>query len=182
MKELSLHILDIAKNSVRAGATLTQILLETDTHGILTLRIVDDGCGMDAEMLRKVTDPFFTTRTTRKVGMGLPLLKMAAEAAGGTLTLESDISPARHGTALKVTFDTANIDCMPLGDIVSTVCLLIQGDPQSDFLFEHTRPGAGTVHLDTRELREVLGDISLAEYEVQIWIRENLAEQYGDTI
>lgn len=180
MKELSLHILDIAKNSVRAGAALTQILLQTDANNWLTLRIVDDGCGMDKEMLSRVTDPFCTTRTTRKVGMGLPLLKMAAEATGGSLTLRSDVSPERHGTALEATFDTTHIDCMPLGDIVSTICLLIQGDPDTDFLFEHKRYGKKTVALDTRELREVLGGISLAEYEVQEWIRENLTEQYGN--
>ena len=83
MKELSLNILDVAKHSVRAGATRIEISLDPDSAGILTLKIVDNGCGMEEEVVKNVTDPFYTTRTTRKVGLGLPLLKMAAEQTGG---------------------------------------------------------------------------------------------------
>ena len=135
MKELSLNILDVAKNSVRAGASLIEISRVTDDDGILTITISDNGCGMSEEVMKSVTDPFFTTRTTRKVGLGLPLLKMAAEQTGGTLTLSSSTEAGNSGTVLKAVFDTKSIDCMPMGDIVSTVCILIAGSPEIDFDF-----------------------------------------------
>jgi hypothetical protein len=180
MKELSLNILDVAKNSVKAGASLIQIFLNTDNDGILTLSIIDNGCGMSEDVLLGVTDPFYTTRTTRKVGMGLPLLKMAAEQTGGTLKISSSDKVGESGTVLVATFDTKSIDCMPLGDIVSTVCILISGSPDIDFEFSDKR-ACGEVSLDTRELREVLGnEISLAEPEIQQWIEDNLTEQYNE--
>ena len=178
MKEISLNILDVAKNSVSAGASLIQILLQTDEKGLLTLTISDDGCGMSEETLAHVTDPFYTTRTTRKVGLGLPLLKMAAEQTGGSLMIRSSKDAEHHGTTLTAIFDTKSIDCMPMGDIVSTVCILIAGSPEIDFLFSDKTP-ARNVQLDTRELRAVLGnEISLAETEIQLWIKEYLDEQY----
>ena len=178
MKELSLNILDVAKNSVKAGASLIQIFLNTDEDGILTLSIVDNGCGMSEETLMGVTNPFYTTRKTRKVGMGLPLLKMAAEQTGGELRISSSTEKGNSGTSLVATFDTKNIDCMPLGDIISTICILIAGSPEVDFLFTDKRQ-SGCVQLDTAQLREVLGsEISLAEPEIQMWIREYLEEQY----
>ena len=180
MKELSLNILDVAKNSVKAGASLIEISLNTDEKGILTLSIIDNGCGMSEEILLGVTDPFYTTRTTRKVGMGLPLLKMAAEQTGGTLSISSSDKSGESGTRLVATFDTNSIDCMPLGDIVSTVCILIAGSPDIDFEFIDKRPN-GEVVLNTAELRAVLGDeISLAEPEIQQWIEDNLNEQYKE--
>ena len=178
MKELSLNILDVAKNSVRAGASLIEISLVTDDDGILTITISDNGCGMSEEVMKSVTDPFFTTRTTRKVGLGLPLLKMAAEQTGGTLTLSSSTEAGNSGTVLKAVFDTKSIDFMPVGDIISTVCILIAGSPDIDFLFTDVSPSV-SVRLDTSELRAVLGEgISLAEPEIQVWISEYLKEQY----
>ena len=178
MKELSLNILDIAKNSVKAGATLVRISLNTDERGMLKLLISDNGCGMSEEILRGVTDPFYTTRTTRKVGMGLPLLKMAAEQTGGTLSITSSVKEGESGTMLEASFDTNSIDCMPLGDIASTVCVLIAGSPEIDFEFTDESP-KGCVELKTAEIRAVLGEgISLAEPEVQQWIEEYIAEQY----
>lgn len=180
MKELSLNILDVAKNSTAAGASLVEISLELSSEGILTLSIVDNGCGMSEETLLGVTNPFYTTRKTRKVGMGLPLLKMAAEMTGGGLTITSSDKVGKSGTSLVATFDTKSIDCMPLGDIVSTVCILIAGSPEVDFVFTDTRPN-GRVALATAELRAVLGEgISLAEMEVQQWIKEYLEEQYRE--
>lgn len=180
MKELSLNILDVAKNSTAAGASLVEISLLLSDNGMLTLSIVDNGCGMSEETLQGVTNPFYTTRTTRKVGMGLPLLKMAAEMTGGTLSITSSDKAGESGTSLVATFDTNSIDCMPLGDIVSTVCILIAGSPEVDFVFSDVRP-TGSVSLATAELREVLGEgISLAEVEVQQWIKEYLEEQYGE--
>ncbi|MBQ8850374.1 MAG: sensor histidine kinase [Clostridia bacterium] len=178
MKELSLNILDIVKNSVRAGATKIEIYLNTNLDGILTVRIVDNGCGMDEETLKRVTDPFYTTRTTRKVGLGLPLLKMAAEQTGGSLNICSSTEKGKSGTSLSAVFDTKNIDCMPMGDIISTVCVLISGSPEIDFEFTDVNSDR-CVSLKTAELREVLGDISLAEPEVQSWIAEYLKDQYS---
>ena len=180
MKELSLNILDVAKNSVKAGAALIRISLNTDENGILSVSITDNGCGMSEEVLLGVTDPFYTTRTTRKVGMGLPLLKMAAEQTGGTLKITSSDKKGESGTRLVATFDTKSIDCMPLGDIVSTVCVLIAGSPDIDFEFTDTRPN-GEVSLRTSDIRSVLGnEISLAEPEIQKWIEDNLIEQYEE--
>ncbi|MBE6576784.1 MAG: sensor histidine kinase [Ruminococcaceae bacterium] len=179
MKELSLNILDVAKNSVVAGASLVEITLRTGADGMLTLSIKDDGCGMSEQTVRNVTDPFYTTRTTRKVGMGIPLLKLAAEQTGGSLEIVSSQREQDHGTTVKAVFDTKSIDFMPVGDIVSTMCILIAGSPEIDFFFSDVTPDR-EVTLNTAELREVLGaDISLAEPEVQIWIAEYLKEQYN---
>ena len=180
MKDLSLNLLDIAENSVKAGATLTRLLLAQEGD-ILTFQVADDGCGMTEEVLRGVTDPFYTTRTTRKVGLGLPLLRMAAEQTNGSMEVESkhvDTHPDHHGTTVTAVFHTDHIDCPPVGDLVATVTTLIQGHPDTDFLFRHTLEGV-TVELDTRQLREILGDVSLAEYEVLQWITGFLREQYS---
>ena len=180
MKELSLNILDITENSVKAKATLVEILL-TENDDTLTITIKDNGTGMTDEVLKSVTDPFYTTRTTRKVGMGIPLFKFAAEQTGGRLDIESrhcDRFPEDHGTTLSATFCKTHIDFTPLGDIVSTVTTLIQGHPDVDFCFKHSF-GKDTVSLDTRELRAVLDGIPLDSFEILLWIRENLEEQYN---
>ena len=180
MKELSLNILDIAENSVKAGATLTEITVE-ETDNRLVLTIKDDGHGMTEEILKSVTDPFYTTRTTRKVGMGIPLLKLAAEQTGGRLQIESRHEkeyPENHGTILRAEFNKNHIDMTPLGDVISSVLTLIQGHPDTDFLFKHTFDGK-TVSLDTRELKSVLGDVPLNSYEVIKWVEEYLKEQYS---
>lgn len=179
MKELSLNILDVAENSVKAGASLTQILL-AEQDGMLTLEIADDGCGMSEDVVRSVTDPFYTTRTTRKVGMGIPLLKLACEQTGGELTITSvteEADPVGHGTHVTATFDMNHIDFTPLGDVSASILTLIQGHPDTDFLFRHTK-GAGVVELDTRQLREVLEDVPLNSYDIMEWIGEYLREQY----
>ena len=181
MKEISLNILDIAENSVKAGATLTQILIdEVDNRRVLS--IIDDGCGMSPEIVRSVIDPFYTTRTTRKVGMGVPLLKLACEQTGGDLSIESvteEMDPDHHGTKVIATFYTDHIDFTPLGDVVSSIVTLIQGHPDTDFLFRHTR-GESAVELDTREIRQVLEDVPLSSFEVIQWIESYLREQYDD--
>lgn len=179
MKELSLNILDVAENSVKAGATLTQILL-TEKDGMLTLEFIDDGCGMSEDVVRSVIDPFYTTRTTRKVGMGIPLLKLACEQTGGELTISSvtqEADPVNHGTHVTATFDMNHIDFTPIGDVSSSVLTLIQGHPEREFLFRH-QIGDGVVELDTRMLREVLEDVPLNSYDVMEWIGGYLQEQY----
>ena len=179
MKELSLNILDITENSVKAGATLTEITLD-ETADILRITVKDNGCGMSEEMLNSVTDPFCTTRTTRKVGLGIPLFKMAAEQTGGNVSLTSkqdDGTTEDHGTEISAIFYKNHIDFTPLGDVISTVTTLIQGHPDRDFLYIH-RGESEEVRLDTRELRAELDGVPLSTYEVLTWIEEYLKEQY----
>ncbi len=176
MKELSLNILDITENSVKAGATLTEISI-VESDNTLSITITDDGCGMSEEILKTVENPFYTTRTTRKVGLGIPLLKMAAEQTGGEVKIVSSMATDNHGTTVTATFFKNHLDFTPLGDIKETVVTLIQGHPDTDFLFIHKCSG-GEVKLDTRELRVVLEGVPLDTYEVIVWIKEYLNEQY----
>ena len=181
MKELSLNVLDITQNSITAGAKRIEISLTEDEKGILTLRIADDGCGMSQETVNRVIDPFYTTRTTRKVGMGIPLLKLAAEQTGGEVTIASRTvqeDPEDHGTVVTATFDTNSIDFTPVGDMVSTMCTIIQGHPEVDYQFVHKTPRFD-VGLDTVQLRAVLGeDVPLSRYEIIAWISDYLTQQY----
>lgn len=176
MKELSLNILDITENSVKAGATLTEISI-TESGNKLIISIKDDGCGMSKDIVRSVVDPFYTTRTTRKVGMGVPLFKMAAEQTGGKLEIISDTGED-HGTTVTAYFYKDHLDFTPLGDVISTVTTLIQGHPDTDFLFTHLIDDK-EIRLDTRELRAVLEGVPLNTYDVLEWIRGYLEEQYS---
>ena len=180
MKELSLNILDIAKNSVTAKADTVRITL-TETETLLTIEIADNGCGMTPEFLASVTDPFTTTRTTRNVGLGIPLFKLACEQTEGEFTITSRDAfshPEDHGTETKAVFHKDHLDFTPLGDIVSSIVTLIQADPQIRWVFTHTMPDK-TVSLDTDELKAVLGEeVPLNNAEVIVWIRGYLEEQY----
>ena len=178
MKEISLNILDIAENSVKAKASLTEILISEEGDK-LTLTIKDDGCGMDEQTVRSVIDPFYTTRKTRSVGLGIPLLKLACEQTGGSLSIESSVNESDHGTMVRAIFFKNHIDFIPLGDVTSSIVTLIQGHPDTDFLFRHTTEG-GEVSLDTREIRAVLEDVPLDTYEVICWIRSSIEEQYDE--
>ncbi len=175
MKQLSENILDIAENSVKARASLIEIILEENPLlNTLSIEIRDNGCGMDNETLERVTNPFYTTRTTRKVGLGIPFFKMGAEMTGGTFHIESKVG---QGTVIGTMYHTDHVDFIPLGDIASTLMTLIGGAPEIDFVYKHTR-GEKEVLLDTRQLRETLGDISLDTPEVLIWIRDYINEMY----
>ncbi len=174
MKELSLNILDVTKNSVAAGASRVDVSLTESGDGWLTIRVADNGRGMSPDFLARATDPFTTTRSTRKVGMGLPLYRLAAEQTGGDLCIESREGV---GTAVTARFCRRHMDCPPLGDLPGTVALLIQGSPDVDFFYRHTTP-RGEAALSTEELRAVLGDdVSLAEPEVFAWVQDYLAER-----
>ena len=139
----------------------------------LTLRVEDDGRGMDADTLQRVRDPFYTTRTTRKVGMGIPLFRMAAEMTGGSLDI---VSEPGKGTAVTASFSLSHIDRMPLGDMAGTVTALIRLNPGVDFVYRHTVDGR-SFEMDTRELRAQLGDVPLSEPDVMEWIDGYLREQ-----
>ena len=174
MKELSLHLLDIVKNSTAAGASLVRVELTEAADRTLTIVIADNGRGMSPELLCAVSDPFTTTRTTRKVGLGIPLYRMAAEQTGGSVTLES---AERVGTTVKAVFHLDHLDCAPMGDLPGTAALIIQGSPCADFLFAHTTP-RGSYALDTREMRELLGpEVPLDAPEVFAWVTEYLGQQ-----
>lgn len=182
MKELSLHLLDIAENALRAGATLIRLEL-LDRQGWRSLTVEDNGRGMSPALLRRAPSPFCTTRTTRSVGLGLPLLRHTAEQTGGFLDMESRWAaafPDTHGTRVQAVLCAEHIDCPPLGDITATLLTLIQGNPTVDFLFAHRREREGPVTLDTRRLRSVLEPVPLNEPAVLRWIGESLREQYGE--
>ncbi len=148
MEDLSLHILDIAENSISGSAKRIEIRIDEDrTEDLLTIEIRDDGKGMDEQTLQKALDPFFTTRTTRRVGLGLPLLAQAARESDGRIELDS--KPGR-GTTVRATFTYSHVDRKPLGDIDETICTLVAGHPEIDILYEHKRNGS-IYHFDTRE-------------------------------
>ena len=180
MKELSLNILDIAENSVKAKASEVSIIL-TETEETLEIVISDNGTGMTKEIFESVTDPFTTTRTTRKVGLGIPFLKLAAEQTGGSFSIEtkhiSDF-PESHGTKTSALFYKNHLDFTPLGDVVSTIVTLIQGSDDISWNFIHTF-GEKEVSLHTDELKAVLGDVPLSNADVLLWIKEYLEEQYS---
>jgi signal transduction histidine kinase len=178
MDEFSLYVLDITMNSIRAGATEIKITLSEEGPW-LDFSVSDNGCGMTEEQLMKLSDPFFTTRKTRKVGLGIPFLKMLAEMTGGYVEITSVHQSVSddHGTTTRARFGKDHIDFIPLGDMVGTVKTLVQGSPEINFTFVH-KTERGEVTLSTGEIREVLGDIPLNEPEILIWIGENLENQY----
>ncbi len=180
MDEFALYVLDITMNSVRAGATDIEILLKEEGEWLF-FTVRDNGCGMTKEQVQKLSDPFFTTRKTRKVGFGIPFLTMLAEMTGGYVhvTSKPEADGEDHGTVTEAKFGKDHIDFLPLGDLTETVKTLIQGAPETHFVFRHTMAG-GEVGVDTAELKAVLGDVSLAEPEVLSWIGEYLSEQYAE--
>ena len=182
MKELSLNILDIAQNSVKAGASIIRIILN-ETSEILSITVEDNGCGMRKDFLDNVTNPFTTTRTTRSVGLGIPLFMLSSQQTGGEFEIKSrhfEEYPENHGTEISATFVKNHLDFTPLGDVVSTIVVLIQGQPQIHWIFEHITE-KGEISLDTAQLREVLGDVPLDTYEVIEWIEGYLREQYSES-
>lgn len=174
MRELSLNVMDVAQNSVRAEADLVKIIVEeSDKDDSLSITIEDNGCGMTDEQVNQVIDPFFTTRTTRKVGLGVPLFKLSAEQTGGSFDIKSKVG---EGTVTKASYIKSHVDMTPLGDINSTIEILIRCNPEIDFVFERSTD-KGSFTLDTRELKEVLGDVSLDNPDVLEWIKQYLEEQ-----
>lgn len=183
MTEISLNILDIAENAVKAGAALTKIDVTANFKAnTLTVVIEDNGCGMTPEQVARVTDPFYTTRTTRKVGLGVPFFKEAAEQTGGSFCITS--APG-VGTTVTAVFVLNSIDRMPLGDICATLHTLITMHPERDFVFCY-RVKERAFTLDTRQFKEILEGVALNTPEVSAYLRdylrENTAEVNGDII
>src|SRR5690554_2456387 len=171
LTELSLNILDVANNSIRAGANLIVIQVSIHTReDILTIKIIDNGHGMTKEQLSQVEDPFFTTRTTRDVGLGIPFLKQAALITGGTFSIKSKPNVE---TLVYASFGLSHIDRMPLGDINSTIYTLVLANQEIDFLYVFQCDDK-EFQLDTRSLKDILGDISFDTPEVAEFIRDYL--------
>ncbi len=178
MTELSLHVLDIANNSISAGADLIEIKLQILREpGTLTITIADNGSGMTKEQIDQVEDPFFTTRTTRKVGLGVPFFKMAALSTGGSFQIES--TPG-VGTKVTAVFMLSHIDCMPLGDMNSTIQTLIAFNTKIDFLYVYM-VNDKYFTLDTRQIREIVNDIPINAPEVIAFIKDFLMENQRET-
>lgn len=173
MRELSLNVLDIAQNSVRAEASLITIeLIENTKNNELEISVSDNGKGMTAEQLQSVRDPFFTTRTTRKVGMGIPLFKMAAEMTGGSFHIDSKLGA---GTKTTARFKTDHLDFTPVGDMCSTLITLITMNLHIDFVYKR-QIDERVFTLDTRQLKEILGDVPLNEPSITAWIKDYITE------
>lgn len=177
MTEISLNVLDVAENSIRANASLVEISVLADTKAdILTIVIKDDGQGMSSEQVEHVEDPFFTTRTTRKVGLGIPFFKQAAQSTGGEFSITSIEG---KGTEVCAKFVLSHIDRMPLGDINSTIYTLITFNTQTDFLYTYSLDDR-SFSLDTREFKEILGGVPLDTPEVSSYIKEYLDENKNE--
>ena len=169
MKELALHILDIAQNSITAGAENIGINVEEDEgNNVFRITVIDDGCGMSEEMVQRVTDPYVTSRTTRRVGMGIPLLMHSAEQAGGFLKIESKKG---KGTTLEATFEHNHIDRPELGDIAGVMSILIGSNPDIRFKYQHKK-NEQDFSLDTNDVIDTLEGIPINEPEVLKFIRE----------
>lgn len=178
MPEISLNILDVAENSIRADASLIEILVSVQVEeDQLRVVVKDNGCGMDEEQARRVQDPFFTTRKTRKVGLGVPFFKQAAECTGGSFLIQSKKG---SGTVVEAVFKLSSIDRMPLGDINSVVYTLIVFNQTVDFIYTYEFNKNSFV-LDTREIREILGEVPFQSYEVSSFLKEYLRENKQET-
>lgn len=173
MRELSMHILDIAQNSIVAGASEIQISVDENLkEDTLTIIIEDNGKGMDEEELIKVTNPFFTSRTTRKVGLGIPMFKAAAEGCEGSFKIESTKG---KGTYVEAIFKHSHIDRVPLGNIADTMMVLISSDISINFIYRHIKNSQEYI-LDTKEIKDVLGEVPINNIEVLEWVKSNIIE------
>lgn len=174
MREISLHILDLVQNSVEAGATKVSLFVTEDSaQDVLTVKVVDNGRGMAKELIDRIRNPFVTTRTTRKVGLGLPLIDMSTKMSDGYLTIESEVG---KGTEVFACFKHSHIDRPPLGDIQSTIKVIVVSYQQIDFYYEHRKDDKSFV-VDTKQIKEILGDdIDFNEQIFRQWLDEYLSE------
>ena len=173
MRELSLNVLDIAQNSIAAGASLTEILVKENTEEkTLLIGIYDNGKGMTPEQVENVKDPFFTTRTTRKVGLGIPLFKLAAEQTGGSFTITSQVGV---GTRVDALFKTDSIDFTPLGDMASTIATIVSMNEDKDFVYTRSIDGKEFT-FKSSDIKKILDGVPLSEPSVISWIQDYIAE------
>lgn len=178
MEDLSLHILDIAENSIAAGAGKIRIkIIEDVKKNLLTIEITDNGKGMDKNTIKKAYDPFFTTKTVRRVGLGVPLLAQAARESNGSITI---LSKKNRGTTITANFQHNHIDRKPLGAIEKTMIVLIAANPELDFLYEHRR-NKHVYSLDTLKTRKNLGKIPINDPEVIKFLKDSISQWLNDT-
>ncbi len=179
MRELSLHLMDIAENSIAAGAQTIEIIVDEDTIlNRLSMMVRDDGKGMDADLLARVVNPFATSRTTRNVGLGIPFLKAAAEACNGRMTIESE--PGK-GTCLFVEFERDHIDRMPLGDLPKTWLSLLVGNPQIHWIFVY-RVDQDEFSFDDQPIKAELEGIPLSEPAVLEFLNKNITDGFQSIV
>jgi anti-sigma regulatory factor (Ser/Thr protein kinase) len=177
VRELALHLLDIAENSVAAKAQNITIFVNEDNQADrLEMRIVDDGCGMDEATVARVIDPFFTSRTTRKVGLGLPFLKQAAESCNGDMRIQS--TPGK-GSQVKVEFQHSHIDRMPLGDLAGTFLSLLIANPEINWDFNYVVDGR-EFKFESFPVTQALQGISLTEPSILTYLRESIESGVAD--
>ncbi len=177
MRELALHILDVLENAIEAGATRIDLTIREDTaEDLLVIEVVDNGRGMDDQTLRRVGDPFYTTRTTRHVGLGIPLLRAAAHRCNGALAIASQPGV---GTRLHVTFQRSHIDRAPLGDMRATLLGALLSDREVDLRYQHRVDGREFA-FDTAEMREALQGVPLSHPAVREWLEGFLAEGFAE--
>jgi hypothetical protein len=177
MKELSLHVLDIVQNSTAAGATIVEInILEDIKNDVMSIEIKDNGRGMDELTLLKICDPFYTTRTTRKVGLGIPLFRQAAVSCGGDFSISSKVG---KGTSVKASFIRSHIDRAPLGSMADTMISLITANPDVDFIYTHQIGDKKNV-FDTRDIKKTLQDVPINHPLVLDWIKQYIEEWFKE--
>ncbi|MBQ2929417.1 MAG: sensor histidine kinase [Clostridia bacterium] len=177
MRELSDNIMDIAQNSISAGATLTEVHVKVShADNMITFVFRDDGCGMSEELVKSVIEPFTTTRKTRKVGLGLPLLKQTAEMTGGALEIQSTVGV---GTTVTATFGLDHIDRPPMGDVAGAWFSLVVMNPEKDFLFTYDYDGQ-VFTFDTREVRAAVDPIPLNQMEISAWIKDCISTEINE--
>ncbi|MBQ3157971.1 MAG: sensor histidine kinase [Clostridia bacterium] len=177
MRELSDNIMDIAQNSISAGASLTQVhVIVSHADNLITFIFRDNGCGMSEEMVKSVTEPFTTTRRTRKVGLGLPLLQQTAMMTGGEMSITSQLGV---GTEVKASFGLDHIDRPPMGDVAGAWFSLVLMNPDTDFLFTYDYDGK-LFTFDTREVREAVAPLPLNQMEIAAWIKDCLQSEINE--
>ncbi len=177
MKELSLHILDIVQNSIKANAKLIEVDIEESiSNNIFKIIIIDNGCGMDENTLINVTNPFFTTRTTRKVGLGIPLLKEATQRCNGYFKIESKVG---IGTRVECLFERNNIDRAPIGDISGTILTIMNSLVNCDFLYRHC-VNDKSFEFSTLKIKEILEVSNLNSPDILLWIKDYVEESINE--
>lgn len=179
MKELSLHILDIIQNSITAKASFIEIKINEDlVNDTYKIEISDNGIGMDEEFLKKVLDPFTTTRLTRKVGLGLPLFQASTLQCDGNFEIKSEVEV---GTSVKAVFKHSHIDRPPLGNVSDTIITCIMANNKIDYLYEH-KYNKNKFIFDTREVKKKIGDMPITDIEIISWIKEYIKENISGLV
>ena len=177
MKDIAFHITDITENCIRAGASMIKIGLKL-TGAKLELTIEDNGSGMSAETIQKAINPFYTTRTTRKVGLGLPFLIQNAEQSGGGVEIDSEVG---RGTLVKAWFMLDNIDCPPMGDLAGTFMLIITGNPDINTILSISG-GSDDFEISTAEIKEIMDGVPIGHPEVAILVRDIIQSNISSVI